>query len=604
MIMQELMNLYDRLAADEDVQISRLGWTVENVAWKITLTRTGDVTTIVPLTAGEGKAERPYVARLVPEHVKRTSGVKPYFLCDSAAYFFALDTKRGEAMRAATRELHEAVLADVRDDGAAAVLAMLSHDVNELLSESDIAKLETGGNIVFELDGDTYLIHERPAIATAWERYATQDDGAPIGMCSITGEKAPLCNLYPQIKGLSGAQSSGASLVSMNEAAMMTYGKSRTYNASISKRAAFATGTALQYVLKDPEHKHSVLLGDMHIAFWPCERADAEAQVMKNLVALEAQKDKQSDNDTPDAETTRKLVQANIENIKLGRPLVGLNENVRFCVLGIAPNAARLAVKFYEESTFGDLATHFGEYLRDIQIEGNKTTSLHLLLCQTAPLGKPKNVPKPLIKEAFEAMLTGRAFPPALSQLVLSRMRADHAANNDWDMPQRAALLKACLVRKQRLQGKTITKEELIDVSLNKENTNVGYVLGRLFAVMERAQQAALGETNATIKDRYIGAASTTPKRVFTPLLRGYHTHVTTLRKKKPGLCVTFEKEMDQIVGECLKGIDAIPGALSSDEQAAFHIGYFQERNHLWKSRAERDQNTVENTTNNENEEE
>ncbi len=600
MIMQELMNLYDRLAADEDELIARPGWTVEKVAWKITLTHAGNVTAIVPFTTGEGKEERPYAPRLVPEHVKRTSGVKPYFLCDSAAYFFALDAKRGETMREAARELHEAVLLNVRDDGADAVLAMLARDVDTLLSESDIAKLELGGNIVFELEGDTCLIHERPAIATAWERYASQDDDAPIGMCSITGEKAPLSNLYPQVTGLRGAQSSGASLVSMNEAAMMTYGKDRTYNASISKRAAFSTGTALRYLLDGYDHR--ALFGEMHVIVWPCERADAEEQVVMNLMTLNSLDDGQDE--VPDADTTQKLVQTNLENIKLGRPLVGLNKNVRFCVLGIAPNAARLAVKIYEESTFGDLATHFGEYLRDIHIEGNETTSLHLLLRQTAPLGRPKEVSKPLIKETFEAMLTGRAFPAALSQLVLSRMRADHATNNIWDMPQRAALLKACLVRKQRLQGKTITKEELIDVSLNKENTNVGYVLGRLFAVMERAQQAALGETNATIKDRYIGAASTTPKRVFTPLLRGYHTHVTTLRKKKPGLCVTFEKEMDQIVGECLKGVDAIPGALSADEQAAFHIGYFQERNHLWKSRAEREQNTVENTTNNDNEEE
>ena len=530
MIMQELMNLYDRLAADEDELIARPGWTVEKVAWKITLTHAGNVTAIVPFTTGEGKEERPYAPRLVPEHVKRTSGVKPYFLCDSAAYFFALDAKRGETMREAARELHEAVLLNVRDDGADAVLAMLARDVDTLLSESDIAKLELGGNIVFELEGDTCLIHERPAIATAWERYASQDDDAPIGMCSITGEKAPLSNLYPQVTGLRGAQSSGASLVSMNEAAMMTYGKDRTYNASISKRAAFSTGTALRYLLDGYDHR--ALFGEMHVIVWPCERADAEEQVVMNLMTLNSLDDGQDE--VPDADTTQKLVQTNLENIKLGRPLVGLNKNVRFCVLGIAPNAARLAVKIYEESTFGDLATHFGEYLRDIHIEGNETTSLHLLLRQTAPLGRPKEVSKPLIKETFEAMLTGRAFPAALSQLVLSRMRADHATNNIWDMPQRAALLKACLVRKQRLQGKTITKEELIDVSLNKENTNVGYVLGRLFAVMERAQQAALGETNATIKDRYIGAASTTPKRVFTPLLRGYHTHVTTLRKKKP----------------------------------------------------------------------
>lgn len=174
-------------------------------------------------------------------------------------------------------------------------------------------------------------------------------------------------------------------------------------------------------------------------------------------------------------------------------------------------------------------------------------------------------------------MLRGTDFPLSLEQLILSRTRADHGSNNKWDMGQRAAILKACLVRRARRRGVELSREENFDMALNKGNTNIGYLLGRLFAVMERAQQGALGEINATIRDRYIGAASSTPARVFQPLLRNCQNHLSKLRKERQWLANRLERELDEIVGNLL-GDDGLPKTLGMDDQGAFFIGYYQER--------------------------
>lgn len=172
--------------------------------------------------------------------------------------------------------------------------------------------------------------------------------------------------------------------------------------------------------------------------------------------------------------------------MKEGKPLEGYDLETRFFILGLAPNAARLAVRFFETNTFGAIARHYGEYLRDIEMDGVKPRSLRSMLRQTAPLGEADAVPSALVNNCLHAMLTGSRFPRALPQLVIARMRADHGDNNPWDMGQRAALLKACLVRDQRIAaketGERVSSERSLQVDLNEENTDRGYVLGTAFS--------------------------------------------------------------------------------------------------------------------------
>lgn len=289
--------------------------------------------------------------------------------------------------------------------------------------------------------------------------------------------------------------------------------------------------------------------------------------------------------DTVETERLKNAFSAMAQGVSLDSSQYDLETT--FYILGLSPNAARLSVRFFEVDTLDRLTRNFGLFLQETSMIGMRPCSLKSMLLQVAPLGKEDEIPSTLMNACFASMLNGSRFPQALYYSILSRMRCDHAARNAWDMGRRAALLKACLVRKRRL-GLTALEEGSLDVALNTENHNKGYLLGRLFAVMEHAQRGALGEVNSTIRDKYIGAASTTPGRVFPHLFHSMENHVSNLRKTKPGLGVMVEKAMDEIV-DSMDGAGDLPKTLNTDEQGQFYIGYYQQRVALWQGRPKAD---------------
>ena len=458
-------------------------------------------------------------------------------------------------------------------------MGFFSHNILKERENDDLLRdIAESGNLIFALkdsDGNIVPIHESKAIMAAWESShvsASADEPCIRGQCSVTGKVAPLARLFPQVTGLAGAQSSGASLISFNCDSFNSYGRTQAYNASVSQWVAFGAGTALKMLLSDPERK--IRLGATTFTFWSDRPSPDEDSL---FIRFFGGGDK---NDTAEDSATVTRVRDAIKGIKSGHPLrANFNPDVRYYVLGISPNAARLSVRFFETSTLGEVAERYGQYLRDIDMVDVSTTSIFQLIRQCAVQGKYENLPSTLVNPCMRAMLTGSRFPQSLLSTLLSRMRADHGSNNRWDMGQRASLIKACLVR--NLQS---TRESEIDVALNRDNNCVGYLLGRLFAVMERAQSEALGTTNATIRDKYIGSASVTPARVMPTLMHGCQNHLSDLRKKKPGLNVILERELDEIVGRKLSD-NPYPGTLSMEDQGEFFIGYYQERVDLWTSR-------------------
>lgn len=584
MILQELHRYYERLLDDPECDVAPVYWSIEKVVWELRLAIDGRIVAALPLNVGEEKGGRAFAQLCVPEHEGRSgTAIHPYFLCDKAAYLFGLDEKNGAVRRSSARELHQAVLAKCDDDAARAVLAFFERDdALDSLDDNTKTALATGGGFaVFRIMGDDHRVHERPLVKEAWHAYRSRPSGDVIkGQCSITGAPStPLARLFPQVTGIPGAQSAGASLVSFNKDAFNSYGKKQAYNASLSEEVAFNAGSALRHLFADPSHQ--VRLGDTTVVFWTDRPAPREEEIARIFLGLEP--DRRAENDAE-----RQQIQRTLELIRAGKPVEGCDLETRFFILGIAPNAARLAVRFFEVNTFGKLMEHYRDYLRDVEMVGVRQQSLWMLLRQTAPLGKAEAVPATLISSCWHAMLNGTRFPRALPQLLLTRMRADHASNNSWDMGQRAALMKACIVRDERISAREWGRDRYegsIQVSLNEKNIDQGYVLGRLFAVMERTQAAALGDVNATIKDRYIGAAAATPGRVFPSLLRNHQNHTAKLRKSSPGLCVKFEKEMDAIT-KLMNKEPFFPIALDSAEQGNFYIGYYQEREALWRGKS------------------
>lgn len=587
MILHELSALYDRLVDQPDVseQIPLPGWSEEKVGWAIVLDTEGAVKSVLPLGIQGEKGRLKPLEVLVPEHDGRSGkSPKAYFLCDKASYLLGIDTKDGSASRERSRLLHHEVLDACSDVGAKAVLAFFDNPkVRDAVPEDLVDELAKGRMMVFCLEREGDFIHEHAAVRSAWADYLERAPSDDVeGFCSVTGEYGTLARLFPQVTGIPGAQSSGASLVSYNFDASESYGKRQAYNAAISKSVAFKAGTALKYLLGKPDRR--IVLGNTIVTFWADRVAPREERLLADLLLGRS---------SAEDKVALDAVSNAFSEMRKGLPLSQFDNSLGFSILGISPNAARLSVRFYEHRSLGSIAENYGYYLRDTAMVGVERTSMWGFLLQTASLGKPSNVPSTLVSRSFESMLRGTDFPVALEQLILSRMRADHASNNRWDLGQRAAALKGCLVRRARRRGVELTGKECFDMTLNRENTNIGYLLGRLFAVMERAQQGASGDTNATIRDRYIGAASSTPERVFQPLMRGCQANLGTLRKKKRGLSVKLEQEMDEIVGRLFPGEGSLPKTLDLDEQGAFFIGYYQERCDLWRGKTAEDEDVA-----------
>lgn len=592
MILQELHRYYQRLLADPEAGVPAEHWGSEKAAWEFRLAEDGRLIGVTPLTSGEGKDMRRFVSVQVPEHESRTVGIKPFFLCDNAAYFLGLDERRGDGKRRQSAALHEAVLEGCDDAGARAVRGFFARDDGlAALTEEQRTELSAGGFAVFRLDGDRGRVNDRPAIREAWRRYRSKPaDDAVMGQCAVTGERAAMARLFPQVTGVPGAQSAGASLVSFNLDSFESYGKRQSYNASLSEEAAFNAGSALRHLYGDLRHR--VRYGQTTVLFWTDRPAPVEEDLMLMLMGGEELPGGDSAEDSADVQH----IQNRLRAIKDGRQPEGCDPETRFFILGIAPNAARLAVRFFEVNTFGGIARHYGEYLRDIDMVNVRPRSLRGMLRQVAPLGEYDAIPSTLINSCMHALLTGERFPRALPQLLLTRMRADHASRNLWDMGERAALMKACLVRDERLtaRGRSNGRETegSLKVALDKTNANQGYVLGRMFAIMERAQREAVGEASATIRDRYIGAASSTPARAYGPLIRNFENHLSKMRKNpaQAGFGVILEQDFNDAVALLSGSRDEIvPATLGANDQINFFVGYHQQQQELWKNRKDRE---------------
>jgi CRISPR-associated protein Csd1 len=375
-------------------------------------------------------------------------------------------------------------------------------------------------------------------------------------MCLVSGELAPIARLHPAIKGVMGAQSSGAAIVSFNLDAFCSYDKSQNFNAPISESRAGTYTKALNHLLSSSVNK--VQIGDATTVFWT-ERESPVEGFFGMII------------DPRDTAADDKELSVFLEAVREGKFPRGIDGDVRFYILGLSPNASRLSVRFWHVSTVKDISEKLGQHFRDLSMVRSfdsdpEYPGMWRLLRETSNQ-KSKDGPPPLLGGAvMQAILNGTLYPQQLLSAIIGRIRAEQNINY-----MRAATLKAVLTRKKRLLNQGME----ISMALDKENKNIAYLLGRLFAVLERTQQDALGKNiNATIRDRFYGSASATPKVVFPQLLRLVQHHIG---KAEYG---NFrDKQIEEIVCE----IREFPAHLGLDEQGLFAIGYYHQRQDFFK---------------------
>ncbi len=587
MILQALHDYYLRRQADVDPsrRLPAFGLEQKEISFILEVDEGGQLHAIIDARQMSGK-KKIGTSFLVPKGVKKTSGVAANLLWDNAEYVLALpDTKKMDLARSkggaddylarlvemqnAFRERISTLPEPAQSDpGLRGVLAFLdanpAEQVGRFEAYAEIAA--TNPVLTFRLIDDTALVCQRPGVAphlVAGEAEGEVPDemNELKAMCLITGNTLPVERLHTAIKGVWGAQTAGANIVSFNLDAFNSYGKSQGTNAPVSRAAAFAYTTALNALLARGSDQR-VQIGDASTVFW-AQKPDALEHELPDLF---------DGGDNPDART--KQVKALFAAVHSGG-FAGARGDNAFYVLGLAPNAARISVRFWHAAPLHVIAARVAAWFDDLSLvrgpNDPEFPSLFRLLTAVALQGKADNIPPSLGGDLIRSIFTGAPYPTSWLNAAVQRCRAEQQVTY-----LRAAAIKAYLNR-SRATSDSPSRE--IQPMLDIESPSTAYRLGRLFATLEKIQEEASPGLNATIRERYYGAASSTPVAVFTTLMRLKNHHLAKIQSK--GRAVNFEK----LLAEIMSGISDFPVHMNLSEQGRFAIGYYHQRQEFFTKR-------------------
>lgn len=581
MILQALAKHYENLAAEG--KVSKEGWCEAKVSYAIELMPDGKVKGFISLKTEEERGKKKVwvsTTRMVPQMVTRSSGVSSNFLCDNSKYMLGFD-KDGSSKRVlecfqAAKEKHLELLEQAEGEMAASIKAFFEtwnpEKEEEKLKESEIWEaLTDGGNLIFYMNGCE--AQEDEEIKELWNEKQNScdgEEGGNTGICLVTGKKAEISRIHRTIKGVPGAQSSGAALVSFNAPAFESYGKEQSYNAPVGKYAEFAYTTALNYLLS--QRNYTFQLGDTMVVYW-AENGQQKYQDVFSFALVPT---------VDNRETIREI----FDCIKKDQPIkvedIEMDSEQRFYILGLAPNAARLSVRFFYQDSFGKILEHISEHYERMKIvqpswETREYMSIRDMLMETVNQNSRDKSPIPnMAAMVMQAVLSGGRYPASLYTDTLIRIRADQGERKlSWG---RTAILKAYLIRN------TNWKEGVNYMGLNKENSEQPYLLGRLFAVLEFIQKDTNPGIKATIRDRYFNSACATPASVFPILIKLMNSHIKKLERDNLGAKISYENQLTEIMGK----LDEFPRRLTLEEQGKFDLGYYHQVQDKYTKREDR----------------
>jgi len=565
MILQALNAYYERSG-----DLPREGWIHRGVDYIVVLNADGNCINIEPV--GELKKGKtipremllPAIGKQAMKHTN--SGKDANLLWDNASFVLGTGNK-GTLKLAYFADTLRDWLADCAEDAGVLAIRRFCESVKAnpesvgvMLEQFHVADEFSKRDpvLVFRLDSDIEGVHARSVVRSVYEKKRQMGESETImGNCLITGEQnVPIAPNEVVIKNVWGAQPAGANIISFNKRSFESYGKRERNgeNAPVSKGASFAYTTALNHMLAS---SHRMQVGDASTIFWAEETHELEdlfGEVMR---------------DDPGRGTD--AIKALYHAANSGKFAVGKNDT-RFYVLGLAaPSGGRITIRFWETISAYELARRIASHFDDIKIAHAPHEPEHLslfrLLTALAVQDKADNIPPNLGGEVMRAILEGLPYPASLLNLAVQRCRAEQKPTY-----ARAAAIKASLNRlMRRTNPKSPSPEKEFQTMLDPTNTNPAYLLGRLFATLEKIQEEASPGLNATIRDRYYGAASSTPVAVFTTLLRLHNHHLGKLSK---GRAV----QMERLVGEIMGGLDDFPRILALPDQGRFALGYYHQR--------------------------
>lgn len=611
MILSELYKLYGRLQ-NEGAEIPAMGSSLQKMSFLIKIQPDGTLlgiedyrdTVTERKQTKKGTTEKHKIVSkviMVPGESKPSgSGLNPCFLWDNAAYLLGYcdpDKNKKDATagkKAAARALEEfeetrrkykefeAVMANRYFSSVCRFLEQWSPDQLESLNIStDI--LESNGSFEIIGAGEKQLLYALPELQIWWNEggnamwkngLSATRETAPqplpeqLPMCLITGERAPAAEVHdPAIKGVAGAQSTGAKLVSFNCKAFESYGKEQSENSPVSQKAAFAYCNALNYLLSRKESRQR--LGDATVVFW----ADAPAATRSAVeLFFGCSFDEHPEETYAQDEDLLKRVRESLQSISQGicpASLIDISSETRFCVLGLSPNAARLSVRFFHESTFGTFLHNLTDHAQAMRLQKRNAKfndpdyiTPRRILSETVRkktgTGEAEEIPPAYTGPLMRSILLNLPYPDSIAMAIVRRFHADRHINY-----VRCAYLKAWLTRK----NPTLTIQPMLDTT----NTNIGYLLGRLFATLQKTQEDALGDINRSLRDSFYASASVNPRNVFPRLMKLYNHHLAKLSSK--GAQINRDKTVRSIIDM----IPSFPAKLPLEQQGFFALGFYQQ---------------------------
>lgn len=580
MILQALKEYYDRKAADPASGMAPEGWIAGGLDFLIVLDRDGNYKGLECLQEQEGKKTQsksmllPCIGNQALKH--SNSGKDANLLWDNSSFVLGLGDKGALRLSSMLNAIDDwfAPGENAEVDAVRAFLARGLADrnfFNLILNDAQYGEFLHSGQpkmsfrienstapIVFESDFVRKKISEN-SVKTGGEKDEIK------GTCLITGEQnVPIPLTHSVIKGVWGAQSSGACIVGFNKDSFLSYGKKQSANAPVSKGAAVAYVKGLNFLLNSTQR---LQIGDASTVFWSEKKTRFETDFSFFF--------KEPEKDGPDAGTER--IHNLFNSVNTGSYLED-SGRTKFYVLGLAPNAARIAVRFWQVGTVAEFASRIRQHFEDLRIVKSEREpefySLWRLLVNIATQDKSENIPPNIAGDFMRSILSGTSYPVSLLQAAVRRIKSD---TKDRVKPVRAALIKAYLNRYYREHSNTQEKE--IAMSLDTEQPSIGYQLGRLFATLEKVQEEANPGLNSTIRERYYSAACSSPVTVFSTLMRLKNHHLAKMENK--GRVVNFERLIGEIVGR----FDNFPSHLNLQEQGKFAIGYYHQRQDFFKGK-------------------
>lgn len=591
MILQALTSLYEALA--QKGEISKEGWSREKISFALGIDENGDLLRITPLfetvDMPKGKKKEEPQKMMVPIKVGNKS---PKFLWGNSGFILgAANDKTPEKAKECferNRQFHHQLLDKVDSPAAKAILNFFDGWEPEKTTENELvaqyaSELLGSANMVFRFNGK--FVHEIPELSAAWQTHygAAQTEKE---QCLITGMLDAIPETHPLIKGIQGAQSSGAALVSFNGPAFCSYNKLQNHNAPVGKYAAFAYTTALNHLLADKSNVHRI--GDASVVCW-AENADKQYEDFAAEVFFGDNVDKSDEQRLSALRTSLKLLADGLPCKEMD-----LDPDRKFYILGLSPNAARIAVRFFYCDSFGKIAGNIYRHHERLEIvrpsydkfpilplwkllsatnrtikkKNDNGTNAERSDSEDSDKSKDKTQNSAMAGAVARAVFSGGRYPASLLECTFLRIKAERSITRE-----RAAIIKAYYLRNPNEK----CPKEVLTVSLNENSKNIPYTLGRLFSVYEEIQKEANLRNpgnpgiNTTIKDRYFGSAAAMPATVFPILSNLAQKHLRKLSDKQRIYLDKKVMTLKSVLGE------QYPAHMSLPEQGSFDLGYYHQ---------------------------